>query len=118
MKKGLRLVGVCRLPRMRFSDRRPDEEGIKTRKRGRLRFLFSFQTADLMKKGLRLQFATHRLPPGIVSDRRPDEEGIKTSFCVPVFRSRAISDRRPDEEGIKTGLQPLLAIHEHFRPQT
>ena len=37
-----------------ISDRRPDEEGIKTLSSRAMRSSSLFQTADLMKKGLRL----------------------------------------------------------------
>ena len=61
MKKGLRLPTPSTSRMMAFSDRRPDEEGIKTLKRRRLRVPPAFQTADLMKKGLRRR------------DARPDD---------------------------------------------
>ena len=43
----------CRLPRV-YSNRRPDEEGITTRVECVSDVLGEIQTADLMKKGLRL----------------------------------------------------------------
>ena len=59
------------------SNRRPDEEGIKTHLPDRAFELSLIPTADLMKKGLRLdaiEFAVREQD----SNRRPDEEGIKT----------------------------------------
>ena len=60
-----------------------------------------FQTADLMKKGLRLtenlRIAAHPLP-----NRRPDEEGIKTGVADLGVAVDDVPNRRPDEEGIKT----------------
>ena len=58
------------------SNRRPDEEGIKT--------VSATEFSKLVN-----------------SNRRPDEEGIKTYYDFH-FNLLIYSNRRPDEEGIKT----------------
>ena len=60
------------------SNRRPDEEGIKTYLYVRVTSWPCIPTADLMKKGLRPQ-SSRSVRIRIDSNRRPDEEGIKTS---------------------------------------
>ena len=109
---------------MQYSNRRPDEEGIKTNHSSKASRKQSIPTADLMKKGLRRppgarpegprtiptadlmkkglrRGAISTVRRGCYSNRRPDEEGIKTErgggVAVEVH-----SNRRPDEEGIKT----------------
>ena len=77
MKKGLRRTSGARPSHGRNSNRRPDEEGIKTDRLGDRGQGSYIPTADLMKKGLRripvvFSVALHD------SNRRPDEEGIKT----------------------------------------
>ena len=140
MKKGLRPLDCEVLNLGDHSNRRPDEEGIKTEPGGSVRGGLCIPTADLMKKGLRLMagFISSTI---IDSNRRPDEEGIKTDPIVDVLR-RIDSNRRPDEEGIKTiqsaapeyvtsiptadlmkkGLRPITGIfrpaESRFQPQT
>ena len=53
MKKGLRRLQVAPLRQVENSNRRPDEEGIKTTQSFGLGSLDGIPTADLMKKGLR-----------------------------------------------------------------
>ena len=86
-----------------YSNRRPDEEGIKTSGCPTLRTPCIIPTADLMKKGLRRHTVAHVDGP-IDSNRRPDEEGIKTIGKILNRGNVADSNRRPDEEGIKTPL--------------
>ena len=77
MKKGLRQEALA-VPRRSFnSNRRPDEEGIKTRTGRQHRMNREIPTADLMKKGLRRR-AQRESETALNSNRRPDEEGIKT----------------------------------------
>ena len=61
---------------MMDSNRRPDEEGIKTVDEAFLVIEY-IPTADLMKKGLRSPVISETLSL-LNSNRRPDEEGIKT----------------------------------------
>ena len=56
---------------------RPDEEGIETCPRVHGTYGYVFQTADLMKKGLRLMPEGKRLRYPFPNSR-PDEEGIET----------------------------------------
>ena len=55
MKKGLRPSGHVSMPRPCYSNRRPDEEGIKTSGGPLVWVTATIPTADLMKKGLRLE---------------------------------------------------------------
>ena len=99
------------------SNRRPDEEGIKTHWRRPINLEIVIPTADLMKKGLRLgrfNFAPH----GVHSNRRPDEEGIKTPSHRPSFAGMII----PTADLMKKGLrlrQPVMhRPRSLFQPQT
>ena len=99
------------------SNRRPDEEGIKTS---------CSKASRLLERD---------------SNRRPDEEGIKTERPLAGETGGEHSNRRPDEEGIKTeqdrrgnqvdhiptadlmkkGLRPPVtaqSIEDEFQPQT
>ena len=58
-------------------NRRPDEEGIKTKTKLKKKREAFVRTVDLMKKGLRLD--ARAIARGCSrQNRRPDEEGIKT----------------------------------------
>ena len=83
------------------SNRRPDEEGIKTVRGRWWGCRARIPTADLMKKGLRQIQSCHSSSESH-SNRRPDEEGIKTCAFHGRFSRLLYSNRRPDEEGIKT----------------
>ena len=127
MKKGLRRNTPCNCRPLVYSNRRPDEEGIKTAGQGaddgpgvhsnrrpdeegikttcpaagRCSKVY-IPTADLMKKGLRPPPRSHLSHRRRDSNRRPDEEGIKTHPGMQHREFAADSNRRPDEEGIKT----------------
>ena len=77
MKKGLRRSQRPQVAVSMYSNRRPDEEGIKTGRGVPCLPPGGIPTADLMKKGLRPQ-QDRALYGTIHSNRRPDEEGIKT----------------------------------------
>ena len=108
MKKGLRPPWRPGPTGCAGQNRRPDEEGIKTRllAGGRLHSLV--RTVDLMKKGLR---PDHTPSPstGHGQNRRPDEEGIKTRPAMRSVASMWGQNRRPDEEGIKTPVFAAIA---------
>ena len=82
------------------SNRRPDEEGIKTFFGSDAPPFASIPTADLMKKGLRQQGAEEQM---LIchSNRRPDEEGIKTHLRARIGRLDVI----PTADLMKKGLR-------------
>ena len=81
MKKGLRRGNGWGSTGIMNSNRRPDEEGIKTDSTLARAWPDGIPTADLMKKGLRP--TTRRASAtDLNSNRRPDEEGIKTLLSV------------------------------------
>ena len=84
------------------SNRRPDEEGIKTPTRRGISPEAQIPTADLMKKGLRLSIPYTR-HVFMHSNRRPDEEGIKTGRDQPVLGPCPI----PTADLMKKGLRLL-----------
>ena len=101
MKKGLRPDLRHLVRQQHHSNRRPDEEGIKTSLLGLVTMRHTIPTADLMKKGLR---------PGRLGERYR-ERGIPTADLMkkglrPTTSTACSGDiysnRRPDEEGIKT----------------
>ena len=100
-----------------YFNRRPDEEGIKTRQGIPQSRISSISTADLMKKGLR---------PGSSSDilslndfnRRPDEEGIKTVRFGHVYIWRVISTADLMKKGLRHSLVAGEAQDIIFQPQT
>ena len=81
MKKGLRPKGMVSVNILLYSERSPDEEGIKTGKWERT------------------------IRPKVYSERSPDEEGIKTAFFG--LLSYLSSIRR--EALMKKRLRPILA---------
>ena len=85
---------------MSHSNRRPDEEGIKTSDTIPAPEAGIIPTADLMKKGLRLCGDVHQVFVRY-SNRRPDEEGIKTRPpALPTGHSEI-----PTADLIKKGLR-------------
>ena len=141
MKKGLRRRALRRPLRMRVSDHRPDEEGIKTgcRRRsgtggplsdhrpdeegiktkqvGVCAHPLLFQTTDLMKKGLRPRSE----PLSVlrqVSDHRPDEEGIKTSRSWRTPRARSFQTTDLMKKGLRRRPRSDWSGWCRFRPQT
>ena len=98
------------------SNRRPDEEGIKTDLADSGDMTGLIPTADLMKKGLRRSSRAWSASRAY-SNRRPDEEGIKTAPNVAP-PAELHSNRRPDEEGIKTHHAIRLTPLPLFQPQT
>ena len=140
MKKGLRLFFFSRFIRLVNSNRRPDEEGIKTTSRVGFADFWNIPTADLMKKGLRpvcaASVSAAAIPTadlmkkglrpvdgvgparGMHSNRRPDEEGIKTQVVAPDVAHDAI----PTADLMKKGLRLITHLHSprsvRFQPQT
>ena len=77
-EEGIKTLSLIPAPRLRRdSNRRPDEEGIKTPRENSRSLSLVIPTADLMKKGLR-QWRKEMRKRKEDSNRRPDEEGIKT----------------------------------------
>ena len=123
-----------------YSNRRPDEEGIKTGAVPGTMALRTIQTADLMKKGLRRASSTISISASD-SNRRPDEEGIKTrefSLCCawakiqtadlmkkglrPTTRANSRAACIQTADLMKKGLRQALAVPDPvvriFKPQT
>ena len=100
MKKGLRRKNLTRRFALQHSNKRPDEEGIKTQSTQPLSLSRIIQTRDLMKKGLRQRqvWTTLQL---INSNKRPDEEGIKTLLISVSFPAGCIQTRDLMKKGLR-----------------
>jgi len=104
MKKGLRRVPIRKAAAPSRRNRRPDEEGIKTRlSAGVLRGWAGI--VDLMKKGLRRkgQRGYRPLRAGIVDLMK---KGLRRLVLL-LYETPDCRNRRPDEEGIKTSCNSL-----------
>ena len=102
---------------MRVSDHRPDEEGIKTSAPRQSLPFRTFQTTDLMKKGLR---RTPASPPGAPPSFQTTDlmkKGLRPAGGL-LLGILLVSDHRPDEEGIKTPPGRRRSHRPSFRPQT
>ena len=109
---------VIEVPLALLSDRRPDEEGIKT-KLPKLPFLRrGFQTADLTKKGLR------RTVPRFLERGFPFQTADLTKkglrHRLPTAGDRPSSFQTADltKKGLRRHLLPHVALSTLFRPQT
>ena len=140
MKKGLRLTSDALMTAVKHSNRRPDEEGIKTLRGSRGPWPTSIPTADLMKKGLRLVLPKEVLDHSDIPTADLMKKGLRHSFhrgvqgrSIPTadlmkkglrrrghgfVSSGKNSNRRPDEEGIKTQAPGDVPGLQEFQPQT
>ena len=117
MKKGLRPRWTEAPVRAGDSNRRPDEEGIKTWMLVSYSAAPAIQTADLMKKGLRHCSEHCRVPPRIQTADLM-KKGLR-QLALELVAALCDSNRRPDEEGIKTGPSSSNSVNATaFKPQT